>query len=376
MNNTQTLTTPSSKPESARKWLQRQLRKTASRQHLKSSAKEESTQDQAVSMRPRTAPSSNTERVTTAASFQRYSSHNDETTVLSLSPSPRPARPDPSVLRDVNAWLDASVTKDSPALMDGLPYWRVAQAPGLRDSPYMQHAIPLPHAQNMVKPLTPPSQQTTSFRRHAKLMQRSVPFRIRGNCFEGQKKIHRASASMPLLSATCDHDHDHDQDSFSFELMPSDQCNSFLHSTMRTTTIPRSHEDEGCLVREASPEYHFFRSDSPVVTTTENTSMNIKRSVKNLFIRSGESVQRMSSPTTAAGMHRETSVGEGSEAPTYFSGFSPPSYRSHTASILTTSSFGCIDGMDSAQREMSRQRAARQRGLRGKLKDFARTFSR
>jgi hypothetical protein len=68
-------------------------------------------------------------------------------------------------------------------------------------------------------------------------------------------------------------------------------------------------------------------------------------------------------------------MGDLSDAPTYFTGPPPPSYRSRAASVMTTSSFGCIDGMSVEQLQMSRQRAALQRGMKGKLKKFAQNFT-
>lgn len=68
---------------------------------------------------------------------------------------------------------------------------------------------------------------------------------------------------------------------------------------------------------------------------------------------------------------REDSMGSFSSAPTYFSGPPPPSYRSRTASILTTSSFGCIDGMNSEQRQRAQEKAQRKRGMKGRLRKLA-----
>lgn len=70
-------------------------------------------------------------------------------------------------------------------------------------------------------------------------------------------------------------------------------------------------------------------------------------------------------------------MGSFSSAPTYFSGMPPPSYKSRPtssrpASVLTTSSFGCIDGMNPEQRELSQRRAAQQkRSMKGRLRKLA-----
>ncbi|KAL1610530.1 hypothetical protein SLS60_002199 [Paraconiothyrium brasiliense] len=79
----------------------------------------------------------------------------------------------------------------------------------------------------------------------------------------------------------------------------------------------------------------------------------------------------------AAHLPREDSMGSFSSAPTYFSGLPPPSYKSRPASsrpasILTTSSFGCIDGMNPEQRQLSQKRAAqKQRSMKGRLRKLA-----
>lgn len=88
--------------------------------------------------------------------------------------------------------------------------------------------------------------------------------------------------------------------------------------------------------------------------------------------RSADSTQPSTSAAHGTG---DGSTGDLSEAPTYFSGPPPPSYRSRPASILSTSSFGCIDGMNPAYRQISQQRAAEQRGMKNKLKRFAQNFT-
>lgn len=93
------------------------------------------------------------------------------------------------------------------------------------------------------------------------------------------------------------------------------------------------------------------------------------------FGLSASSVDSTRPSTAAAHMSREDSVGDISDVPSYFSGLPPPSYHSRPESVLTTSSFGCIDGMNPAQRQISQQRAAAQRGVRGKLKRLAQSFT-
>lgn len=58
-----------------------------------------------------------------------------------------------------------------------------------------------------------------------------------------------------------------------------------------------------------------------------------------------------------------------SDAPTYSTGAPPPAYQSQRQSELTTSSFGCVDGLPTEQREGHVHKAAdRKGGVRGKFK--------
>ncbi|UPX20477.1 uncharacterized protein EKO05_0010707 [Ascochyta rabiei] len=179
---------------------------------------------------------------------------------------PRPPRPEPGVIRNVNAWLDASM--ETP-LMGGLPYWKAASAVPPITSTDVQYAVPI------VRPLTPSSQQVKSFCRRAKKMHAKVSG--------------RQSKSM---------------------LSPHEQPQLLTSKPGRTNSL--------------------------------------------------------------TALAREDSMGDLSEAPTYSSGRPPPSYRSRTASILTTSSFGCVDGMSPAQRQVSQQRAMKCRGVRGRVKELRR----
>jgi hypothetical protein len=114
---------------------------------------------------------------------------------------------------------------------------------------------------------------------------------------------------------------------------------------------------------------------TPASVRLGDTESVFERRVNAIFMRTARSAEDTRPSTAAAGLTREDSMGDLSDAPTYFSGPPPPSYRSRPESILTTSSFGCIDGMNPTQRQISQQRAALQRGMKCKLKRFAQTFA-
>jgi hypothetical protein len=139
-----------------------------------------------------------------------------------------------------------------------------------------------------------------------------------------------------------------------------------MSSTLPPTRLP----SEDPLL--AQPSFRYGNSSS---TRTSKAEGSIERRMNALLVRSTRSADSTRPSTAAAHMHREYSMGDLSDAPSYFTGPPPPSYRSRPASILTTSSFGCIDGMSPAQRQISRQRAALQRGVKGRLKRLAQNFT-
>jgi hypothetical protein len=331
-NTEHTVSAPNSKHGTAKRWLQRHLRKVASRQTLKG-GDENSVQRRASLNRPRTAPPHGPNSTPTVPiKMERVSPHPP------ILPPIRPPRPDSGVIRDVNAWLDASMNTPSPPLMGGLTYWRTATVPGVKDSAVAQHAIP------------GNGQQEKSFRRCAMKMQVQMPslLRTRSQRPAGRKQMNRESVSMPVMQIG--------------------RSSSLLRPATRPPT------------RNAT-EHLPLRQGTPASARPGDAESVLERRLKALLMRAARSAESTRPSTAVAvGLTREDSMGDLSDAPTYFSGPPPPSYRSRSRSrpesVLTTSSFGCIDGMNPQQRQISQKRAAEQRaGVKCRLKKFAQTFA-
>jgi hypothetical protein len=369
----QMITTANSKHATAKKWLQRHLRKVASRQTLKNDDETSGMRRKSSLRRPRTAPSTGTATSLEDAPAVPPIPINIER----VSPRPpvlpplRPARPDSGVIRDVNAWLDASMNTPSPPLMGGLSYWREATSPGVKDSAMAQHAVPLADVSGTSRPSIATSQQGKSFRRCAKKMHVQMPLLLRTKS-QGQegRKHNRQSASMPLLAVSYE-----DVQEAAAPILMS-RSGSFL----RPATRPSTRHPSTCVstllsVEQQSREHLASRMGTPASTRPGDSESVFERRVNAIFMRTARSAGSTRPSTAAADLTREDSMGDMSDAPTYFSGPPPPSYRSRPESILTTSSFGCIDGMNPAQRQISQQRAAVQRRMKCKLKRFAQTFA-
>ncbi|CAN9089225.1 unnamed protein product [Alternaria alternata] len=357
----------------AKKWLRRHLRKVASRQTLKNDSDSNEMQQKNSLRRPRTAPST------------ELAQNLDDAPAVPLVPidveqvSPRApvlppirlARPDSGVIRDVNAWLDASVNTPSPPLMRGLPYWRAATSPGVKDTPVAQHAVPLTGVLGIARPSTANSQQRIAFRRCAKKMQVQIPSLLRTKSQrQGDRKHNRQSASMPLLAVSYE-----DVNEAPAPMLMS-RSGSFLRPAMQPSTrYPSTRTSALVSVNQQPREGLPLRTGTPGSVRLGDTESVFERRVNAIFMRTARSADSTRPSTAAACLTREDSMGDLSDAPTYISGLPPPSYRSRPESVLTTSSFGCIDGMNPAQRRISQQRAALQRGMKCKLKRFAHTFA-
>ena len=369
-----TVSAANSKHGAAKKWLQRHLRKVASRQTLKGGAEDAGVQRKASLKRPRTAPSTGAvpssnempNMPLVSIEFERVSPRPP------VLPPLRPARPDSSVIRDVNAWLDASMNTSSPPLMGGISYWRAATKPGVKDSVAVQHALPLIKAPGADRPSTASSQRGRSLRRCARKVHDQIPpiLRTKSQRQASRKQSNRQSASMPLLGIS----HENIQDSTApFSMTRS---SSLARSETRPSTRQTSTYNNALLsVHPRSRENLPSRQGTPSGMRLGDTDSILERRLNAIFIRTARSAESTRPSTAAAGLTREDSMGDLSDAPTYFSGPPPPSYRSRPESLITTSSFGCIDGMNPAQRQMSQQRAALQRGMKCKLKRFAQTFT-
>jgi len=361
-----------SKHDTAKKWLQKRLWKPASRQLLR-------TDDvgglkrKLSHKRPQTAPTSGRETPEPVPPIPQIPINIElPSPRLAIHPSPRPPRPGSDVMRDVNAWLDASMNSPTPPLMGGLPYWRSASDVPTTHSAGMQYAIPIVQGPGPTRPLTPSGQQVKSYcRRGAKKVQAKMPALLRtaSQRVVSRKQMNRRSNSMPLLAIT----YEQTQQGPPPKILT--RSRSFLLVSTRTSLSKTPTEEQGLLGHASL--------DLPVLgsTRTSIAYSGIERPVERRRYgllrhtnRSGKSTR----PSTAGDhLNRDESLGDLSlsEAPTYSSGRPPPSYRSRTASIMTTSSFGCVDGMSPAQRQISQQRAAmRSRGVRGKVKELRKKF--
>lgn len=261
---------------------------------------------------------------------------------------PRPRRPDPAVLQDVGAWLDAS--KSSAPLMGGLPYWREGNPADTDHGPKVQYAIPIIQEPDYQGPSATPGQQLRTFCRRAKRQVRMPQLR--------QMK------STPVLADAGER---------------SEPAPVF--------GIPYDETDWGeapviLTRRAASPP--IARPSTAIGSAIKDTATleAMDQKMQTMQLQPGPETSRSNSlqseARVAGRLPREDSMGSfGSSAPTYFSGVPPPSYKSQPpssrhASLLTVSSFGCIDGMNAEYRQLSQKRAAeKQRGIKGRLKKLA-----
>lgn len=159
----------SSKHDTAKKWLHKRLWKPASRQLLRTDDGGGLRRKLSLK-RPQTAPTSGRGTPEVMPPVPQIPINIElPSPRLALHPPPRPARPDSGVMRDVNAWLDASMSSPPLPLMGGLPYWRSASAVPATHSAGMQYAIPIVQEPGPSRPLTPSGQQVKSYcRRGAK----------------------------------------------------------------------------------------------------------------------------------------------------------------------------------------------------------------
>ncbi|KAF3037054.1 hypothetical protein E8E12_000597 [Didymella heteroderae] len=362
----------SSKHDTAKKWLHKRLWKPASRQLLRTD--DVGGLKKRLSLkRPQTAPTSG--RVTPEVMLaipQIPINIELPSPRLAIHPPPRPPRPDSGVMRDVNAWLDASVNLPPPPLMGGLPYWRSASAVPATHCAGMQYAVPIVQEPGPGQPLTPCGQQVKSYcRRGAKKVQARMPFLLRtaSQRVVSRKQINRRSNSMPLLAVP----YEKTQQGPPPKILS--RSKSFLLASARTSISKTRIEEQG-LLGNASLDLPVLGSTRTSIACSgiERPGERHRNGLLRHTIERGESTR----PLTAGGHRsRDESLGDLSlsEAPTYSSGRPPPSYRSRTASMMTTSSFGCVNGMSPAQRQISQQQAAmRIRGVRSRVKELRKKF--
>lgn len=361
-----------SKHDTAKKWLHKRLWKPASRQ-LPRTDDVGGFKRKLSLKRPQTAPTSGRATPEIITPVPRIPINIKlPSPRLAIHSPPRPPRPDSGVMRDVSAWLDASMNSPTPPLMGGLLYWRSASAVPATHSAGMQYAIPIVQEPDPSRTLTTPGQQVKSYcRRGAKKVQARMPALLRtaSQRLVSRKQISRRSNSMPLLAIP----YKQTQQGPPPKILT--RSRSFLLAATRTSISKTPTEEQG-LLGHASIELPVLGSIRTSIAYSRIERPRERRR-HGLLRRTNRRVES-TRPSTAGGhLSRDESLGDLSlsAAPTYSSGRPPPSYRSRTASIITTSSFGCVNGLSPAQRQISQQRAAmRSHGVRGRVKELRKRF--
>jgi len=286
-------------------------------------------------------------------------------------PPSRPPRPDSTIIQDVSAWLDASMIRPAPTLMAGIPYWREGNFTGSSVSTDVRYATPIVQNLAAEDPSTFHSQHIKSFCRRAKKMQVRMPTLLRTRSQRAtvvqQKKLNRRSRSMPLLSLS-DEIHATTAPSGIFQSRSLLDMDITPHITVRTIS-PRN--DTWPEVEQRWIINQPRRLGSLVTVRVDGQEPYTEQRL-NVSRQSTSYSDSARVSTTTNRLTREDSLGNLSDAPTYFSGPPPPSYRSRAASIVTTSSFGCIDSMSIERRQFNQHRTMqRDHGIRGRFKMLA-----
>lgn len=361
-----------SKHDAAKKWLHKRLWKPASRQLLRGDDNGGVKRKPSLK-RPQTAP---TDQRTIPDAVppvpQIPINFALPSPRLVIDPPPRPPRPDTGVIRDVNAWLDASTNVPPPPLMGGLPYWRLVSSDPAASSAGMQYATPIALEPGLDRPLTPSSQQVKSMcRRGAKKVQAKMPFLLRSTSqrIAARKQINRRSNSMPLLAVP------YEQTRQASSPRPLTRSRSLLHASPQIPISSTPMDEQPLAAGQHSIDIPIVGSTRTRVTCGSYEG-HANRRMHPRFRRNTRSGENTRPSTAGAHLSRDESVDLSmSEAPTYSSGPPPPSYRSRTASVMTSSSFGCVDGISRAQRHVPQQQAAmRSRGVRGRVKELRKIF--
>lgn len=353
------------KQNTMKNWLIRHLRRPVARQEQEEQGHTMVMRRQASPRRPQTAPSA-PERGRTFFP----AALGPPLAPPSIKPPPRPPRPDSAVMWDVNAWLDASMIKPAPTIMAGLPYWREGAFIGSGPPADVRFAVPITREPYKETPTTSHSLQLKFFCRRAKRMQVRMPTLLRTKSQRvsviQQKKLNRRSNSLPLLS-------------LSNEILAAPaprlmiRCRSLTHNTPRlnVTTIS-SHKEAWLGMSQQYATYQPQRLGSPVTVRFDKQQLHAEQHIYGVNGCSTRTLDTIRPSTAATYITREDSLGSLSDTPTYFSGPPPPSYRSRADSIVTTSSFGCIDGMSYERRQLRQHQAAqRSHGVKGKIKRLA-----
>jgi hypothetical protein len=352
------------KQETSKNWMTRRLGRTVTRQGDEEQELTVKTSRQVSLRRPQTAPSVPTRRPTVFTATL-----NPTLTRPTINPPPRPPRPHSVVIREVNAWLDASTIKPAPTLMAGLPYWREGPFTGSGPTADVRFAVPIIQQPEIERSTTSHSLQIKSFCRRAKRLQVRMPTLLRTKSQQvsvvQQQKLNRRSTSM-LMPQPNDR-----------PVVPTPgfivRSRSLTYTTPQLTVTTASlHNEEWLGSGQRHPIYQPRGFGSPGTVRFNELQPHTERRVHGVFEHSTRTLDTMCPSTASTYITREASMGNLSDAPTYFSGQPPPSYRSRAASLVTTSSFGCIDGMRYERRKLSQADAAhRSRGMKGKIKRLA-----
>ena len=280
----------------------------------------------------------------------------------------RPSTPNSMVTPKIDVWLDSS--KPLPALMGGLSYWKEGDHTTIDRVTNVQYAIPIIQEPDCQKSSTSHGEQLKSFYRRAKKQVRMPSFRQLKPSHTSEANDDERSESIPTLSIP-------------YELMEpggSPMCiarkeatNALMRPSTAVSTTPVILPNGQAVMASA---------DSPLrrnsLSGIQFLEMDFEMGQLVLDHSSLSDSNPRRGALAAAHLPREDSMGSfGSSAPTYASGVPPPSYKSRPASsrpvsILTVSSFGCIDGMNAEYRQLSQKKAAeKQRTMKGRLKKLA-----
>ena len=279
---------------------------------------------------------------------------------------PRPGRPDPAVLQDVGAWLDAS--KSSAPLMGGLSYWREGDPADTTLGPKVQYAIPIIQEPDCQEPPASHGQQLVSFCRRAKKQVRMPQLRQMKSSQVLEAGSER-SVPGPVVGIPYDETEWGDAPVI---LTRKVATPSITYPSTAGDSKPTDSPDGPLISPDACSPVRNKSIAPPEVLDQKLHTAHLGGN------KDKTSDECPLSEAAAVQLPRGDSMGSlGSSAPTYFSGVPPPSYKSRPpssrpASILTVSSFGCIDGMNAEYRQLSQQRAAeKQRSVKGRLKKLA-----
>lgn len=280
----------------------------------------------------------------------------------------QPSRPSPMGAPNVDAWLDAS--KPPAALMGGLSYWRSGNPTATNNVTNVQYAIPIIQEPDCEKCSTSHGQQLKSLYRRAKKQVRMPSFRQLRSPNTSEGNYVERSESVPALITP----HEHTQLGESPAIIAGEGATDAAPrpSTAVAATPMILPNGEAVMVSADS----LLRRDSMSSIQLLEMEFEMDQLVSDHGSPNGSDRRR--GALAATHPPREDSMGSfGSSAPTCFSGVPPPSYQSRPASsrpvsILTVSSFGCIDGMNAEYRALSQKKAAeKQRTMKGRLKKLA-----